>query len=144
EGSDRAEANDEAVAKRQSTLAAMLGGGSMEEVPDAYTFSYRATMKIIDESEKEEANLRYWLEPDATYFGTEVLVGDASNQIAVMDKDIKGMVMFMDDGKQKTAKRLSGSQQLMDKFMKKAAEEGAEDVAITPIESKTILGYRCK
>src|SRR5690606_24060172 len=40
--------------------------------------------------------------------------------------------------------RLSGSQQLMDKFMKKAAEEGAEDVAITPIESKTILGYRCK
>lgn len=143
EGSDRVEENDAASTKRQSALAAMLGG-SMDDVPDTYTFSYRATMKIIDENEKEEANLRYWLEPDAAYFGTEVLAGETANQVAVMDMDIKGMVMFMDDGKQKTAMRLSSNQQLMDKYMEKATEEGAEDVQLTPIESKTILGYRCK
>lgn len=144
EGSARTEANDETVAMSQSALAAMLGGGSLDDVRDTYTFSYRATMKIIDENEKEEANLLYWLEPDAAYFGTGMPVGDATNQIAVMDMDIKGMVMFMDDGKQKTAMRLSGTQQLMDKFLTKAAEQDAEDVTIKPLESKTILGYRCK
>jgi len=137
--------NETAVAKRQSALATMLGGGSMEDVPDTYVFSYRATMKISNENEKEEASVLYWLEPDATYFGTEVVMDKATNQMAVMDMDIKGMVMFMDDGRQKTAMRLKGNQQLMDTYIQKAAVgEGSDDVTITPIEGKTILGYRCK
>lgn len=117
----------------------------MEDVPDTYTFSYRATMKIVDENEKEEANVLYWLEPDATYFGTQVVVEEAAHQIAVMDMDIKSMVMFMDNGKQKTALRLKGNQQLMDTYLQKTAVgEGSEDITITPIEGKTILGYACK
>ena len=143
-GNDRV-ADDEAKAGRQGVLAGMLGGGSMEDVPDTYTFSYRATMKIADENEKDEANFVYWLEPDATYFGTQVVVEEAAHQIAVMDMDIKSMVMFMDNGKQKTALRLKGNQQLMDTYLQKAAVgEGAEDITITPIEGKTILGYACK
>jgi len=141
-GNDSAEENDATVAKRQSALASFLGG-SMEDVPDTYVFSYRATMKIIDENEKEEANVLYWLEPDATYFATEVLADKAAGPVAVIDMDIESMVMFMDDGKKKTAMRLDGNQQLMDKYMK-ATEDGEADVKITPIESKVILGYRCK
>ncbi|MFB2118591.1 DUF4412 domain-containing protein [Parapedobacter sp. 2B3] len=127
-----------------SALATMLGGGNMEDVPDTYTFSYRATMNVVDDTETEEANVLYWLEPDATYFGTEVQAGEASGQVAVMDMAIKSMVMFMDDGKQKTVIRLDGNQQILDQYMKEAAEEATEEVAVTPIESKTILGYRCK
>ncbi len=137
-----AQGKDEQGKKEKGTSPSFLAG--MEDVPDTYTFSYRATMKIIDENEKEETNIRYWLEPDAAYFGTEVLAEDAANQIAVMDMDIKGMVMFMDNGKQKTAIRLKGSQKLLDKYTKKATEEEAEDIKVTPIAGKTILGYRCK
>ncbi len=143
-GSERAAADNAAAAGRQSALAAMLGGGSMDDVRETYAFSYRATMKIINENEKEEANIYYWLEPDATYFGTEVLADGVAGQVAVMDMEIKSMVMFMDNGEQKTAMRLSGSQQLMDKYMEGANEDGAADVNITPIEGKTILGYHCK
>ncbi|WP_262245619.1 DUF4412 domain-containing protein [Parapedobacter soli] len=137
-------AENDAAAKRQSALAALLGGGSMEDVPNAYTFSYRATMTIIDESQQAETNVLYWLEPDAAYFGTEVQAGEGSGQLAVMDMDLKSMIMFMDDGEQKTAMRLSGDKKLIDQYMKKATDEDAADVKITPIESKTILGYRCK
>lgn len=144
QGNDRV-ADDEATAGRQAVLAGMLGGGSMEDVPDTYTFSYRATMKIADENEKDETNVVYWLEPDATYFGTQVVVEEAAHQIAVMDMDIKSMVMFMDNGKQKTVMRLNGNQQLMDTYLQKTAVgEGSEDITITLIEGKTILGYACK
>ena len=145
-GNDDVAAEEPAAANRQqSVLAGMLGGASMGDVPDTYTFSYRATMKIVDENEKEDANVLYWLEPDATYFGTQVLVEEGANQIAVMDMDINGMVMFMDNGKQKTAMHIKGNQQLMDTYLQKTtAGEGAEEVAITPIEGKTILGYACK
>ncbi|MEC3880377.1 DUF4412 domain-containing protein [Parapedobacter sp. 10938] len=145
EGSDSAEESNAAVARGQAALAAMLGGGSMEDVPDTYTFSYRATMKIIHDDAKEETAMQYWLEPEATYFGTKVLMEGAANNLAVMDMENKAMVMFMDDGDRKTAMRLNGSQEVMDKYLKFAVEsEEDEEVKVTPIESKTILGYHCK
>src|SRR5690606_19847059 len=143
-GKGNVDENDAAVARRQSALAAMLGGGSMEEVRDTYAFSYRATMEITDDSEKEETTIWFWLEPEATYFGTEVQAGETRGQIAVMDMDIKSMVMFMDDGKQKMAMRMGGNQQLMDKYIKMAGDDGKDDLNISAIESKTILGYHCK
>src|SRR5690606_1056051 len=40
-GNDRAEENNPTVVDKQSAFASLLGG-SMEDVPDTYTFSYRA------------------------------------------------------------------------------------------------------
>ena len=121
-----------------------VGSGGMDNVPDTYTFSFRSTMKIIDESKREETEIFYWMEPEAAYFGTQLVTDGTTNQVAVMDTDIEGMVMFMDDGKQKTAMHLIGNQQLMGNVMRKVPEKGLEDVTVTPIEDKTVLGYRCK
>ena len=145
EGKGNTKESSAAVSKGQAALAAMLGGGSMEDVPDTYTFSYRATMKIINEDTKEETAMQYWLEPEATYFGTKALLEGAGNNLAVMDMEEQAMVMFMDDGERKTAMRLSGSRDMMDKYLKMAVEdEEGEDVKVTSIAGKTILGYHCQ
>lgn len=144
-GNDNTEESNAATARGQAALAAMLGGGSMEDVPDTYTFSYRATMKISNDDTNEETAMQYWLEPDATYFGTKALIEGAANNIAVMDMENEAMVMFMDDGERKTAMRLNGSQDMMEKYIKIAVEdEEGKKVKVTPIEGKTILGYHCK
>lgn len=137
---------DERKEATESALSnlSMYMGGNMDDVPDAYSFSYRATMKIINEGE-EETIIQYWLEPDAAYLGTKSLVKDAANHIAVMDMENKAMVMFMDDGTQKTAMRINADQKILGKYMKEAGEsEDTDDVTMTPIENKTILGYHCK
>lgn len=145
EAADGAEENEVAAGRGEAALAAMFGGGSMEDVPDTYTFSYRMTMKIINDNTEEETAMQYWLEPEATYFGTKALIEGAGNHIAVMDMENEAMVMFMDDGERKTAMRLNGGQGVMDKYFKIAVEdEEGEEVVVTPIESKTILGYPCK
>lgn len=128
---------------QQAAMAAMLGGGSMDDVPDTYTFSYRATMKITHEDREEDTEIFYWIEPEAVYFGMEVAVGGAAGQVTVMDADVDGMVMFMDDGERKMAMRLSGNQSLMSPLGESAANESA-GATVTAIEGKTVLGYRCK
>lgn len=144
-GNENTKENDTATAKRQSALAALLGGGSMEDVPDTYTFSHRATMKIINHDTEEETAVQYWLEPDAMYFGTKALIDDANSTLAVMDMESKSMVMFMDDGEEKTAMRLNSNPDMMNKYLKMAMDsEGEEEVKVTTLESKTILGYACK
>jgi len=69
-------------------------GGSMADVPDAYTFSYRATMRII--SDDGEMDVLYWLEPEATYFGTTVLLEEQHGNVTVMDLERQSMLMFME------------------------------------------------
>jgi len=132
---------EEEPAKKQSILPSFLGG-NLDDVPDAYTFSYRATMKII--SDKDEMDMLYWLEPEAPYFGSQLL-NDNGNQITVMDMENQGMVVFMDNGKQKMAMRMKGNQQLIEKYIQQAAdEESADEMQLEAIGSKEILGYTCK
>src|SRR5690606_12303430 len=69
---------------QQAAMAAMLGGGSMDDVPDTYTFSYRSTMKITHEDREEDTEIFYWIEPEAAYFGMEAAVGSATGQVTVM------------------------------------------------------------
>lgn len=137
----KAKEQDGNAAKQGATLPAILGG-NLDDVPDTYTFSYQVKMKI--DSGKEDMDIAYWLEPKATYFGTQIL-NDQANQITVMDLENQGMTMFMDNGNQKMAMRVRGNQQLIDKYVKQAAaEENAGDVQLTPIGNKSILGYSCK
>lgn len=114
----------------------------MDDVPNAYTFSYRATMKII--SAKNEFDMVYWLEPKATYFASKIS-DDKSDNITVMDLENEAMVMFMNTGNEKMAMRIKANRDIIEKYAEKAAaEDNTNDPRLTPIEGKTILGYACK
>ena len=125
-----------------AVMAGGIGTANGQSLKD-YTFSYRATMKIANVGKAEETQIFYWMEPDATYFGTEVVVDGGRGQMMVMDADVDGMVMFMDDGERKTAMMLNTNQPLMAGLPGKADEDAA-DAKVTPIDGKTILGYSCK
>ena len=140
---NRMASDDATAAEQQAALAGLLGGASMDEVPDSYTFSYRATMEIFDGNKKEQTNVLYWLEPDATYFGTEVPNDEAASQVAVMDMELQSMIIFMDDNKQKRAMRTNGNQLFMSQSKNKTENDTA-NMQLTPIAGKTILGYSCK
>src|SRR5690606_17632554 len=87
----------------------------------------------------------YWLEPDATYFGSTVLLEGQHGNVNVMDLERQSMVMFMETGGQKMAMRMQANQQVIDRYVQEAAgEDSPDDVKLTPIAGKTILGYACK
>ncbi|MCK0159979.1 DUF4412 domain-containing protein [Allomuricauda sp. F6463D] len=128
----------------QKKMAGLLGGSGLDNVPDVYEFSYRATMKIVNQ--KDEVEMIYWFEPDQRYFGS-TLNDEHTNSITVMDLGNKAMVMFNDDGKQKTAMKIPAGNKAIDKAIKKMEEKSKDtmdDAKITPIANKTILGYDCK
>lgn len=133
--------------EKQNGQAMMLPSffdGGLGDARDTYTFSHRVTMKMTTGKKGEEINMHYWLEREAPYFGSQ-LSNEGANQLTVIDLKTQGMVMFMDDGKQKMAMGIKGNQKLIDKYIQQAAaEENTGDVKLTPIGSKTILGYSCK
>lgn len=141
-GSDKNGTATDGTAGNGNAGPAILGG-NLDDVPDAYTFSYRATMRMI--SDDGEMDMLYWLEPDAAYFGSTVLLGEQQSNVTVMDLERQSMVMFMETGGQKMAMRMRGNQQVIDQYVQEAAgEDSPDDVKLTPIAGKTILGYACK
>lgn len=136
--------NQAKEAAMQKKMAGLFGGGGLNGVPDVYEFSYRATMKIT--TQKEETEMLYWFEPEQQYFGSK-LNDDRTNSIMVMDLGNKSMVMFNDDGTQKTAMKIPAGGKTMDKLTKKMEEKNKsnmEEAKIVPIADKIILGYNCK
>src|SRR5690606_22853207 len=127
----------------ESKISSMFGGG-LDGVPDSYTFSYAVTYQM--KSGKDEMPFEYLLEPNGAYFANK-MADPKANSIMVYDLKKNIMVTFMDDGKQKMAMKMKMPN--MKKVQKKYGdklfpdEEGNDDVKITPIESKTILGYNC-
>lgn len=135
------QAKEEAMQKK---MAGLLGGGGLKGIPDIYKFSYRATMKIT--TQKEESDIHYWMEPGQRYFGNKYDQGE-TNSITVMDMENQAMVMFTDDGKQKMAMKIPAGKKTIEKITKKMAEknkQAEDDIKVTPIADKTILGYNCK
>lgn len=135
--------NKEKEGAMQQKMSKMFGGG-LDAVPDTYKFSYLCTMKI--NTGKKETDMKYWLEPNKAYFGNSMTDGKQNN-ITVMDMKNKLMVLFSDNGEQKTAMNLPMNSGMMDKYTKKLnqkADVKNSDVKITSIPSKTILGYFCK
>jgi len=101
-------------------------------------------MKII--TPKEETEVIYLFEPKQRYFGNKMDDSIASN-ITVMDMDNKSMVLFSDNGEQKSAMKIPSSKKMMEKLDKKMMEKGKktlDESEIVPIEGKTILGYQCE
>lgn len=142
---DQQKQNKAKEAAIQKKMTGMLAGASgLKGIPDVYEFSYRATMKIT--SQKEETEIQYWMEPGQRYFGNKYDQGQ-TNSIAVMDLENQAMVMFNDDGKRKTAMKIPSSKKMIEKLTKKMEEKNQkamEDIKITPIADKVILGYVCK
>ncbi len=127
----------------QQKMSKMFGGG-LDAVPDTYKFSYLCTMKI--NTGKKETDIKYWLEPNETYYGN-TMTNEEQKNMTVMDKKNKLMVLFSDNGEQKTAMNLPMNNGMMDKYTKnlnQKADVKNSDVKITSIPSKSILGYFCK
>ena len=132
---------EEKKAKEQKIMS-MFGGG-LEGIPETYDFTYLMEMTI--ESNKDKMKMPYYLKPDADYFGNSMEENPGS--FIVYDLKNKAMVTFMDNGQQKMAMKMN--MKLSDKMQKKinqklnSAEGKKEEFQITPIEGKTILGYKC-
>lgn len=136
--------NQAKEAAMQKKMAGLFGGSDLKGVPDVYEFSYKATMKIT--TQKDVSDIHYWMEPGQRYFGNWHKEGEMSS-ITVMDMGNQTMVMFTDDGKQKMAMKMPSSKKTIEKLTKKMEEknkQAAEDIKVTAIAGKTILGYNCK
>ncbi|RDK86965.1 DUF4412 domain-containing protein [Marinirhabdus gelatinilytica] len=116
-------------------------GGSLEGIPDSYEFQYIMDMKLT--THKDKMDMRYFIQPDASYFGNAI-VDKRANSIIVYDMENQAMITFMDNGSQKMAmKTRMPFDEAAQKEMAKN-DTNQEDVNITPLPSKTILGYHCK
>ncbi|MCG2419036.1 DUF4412 domain-containing protein [Aequorivita sp. F47161] len=120
-------------------------GGGLEGLPDSYTFQYEIDMKIT--SNKDQSTLKYYVQPNAGYFGN-AMPDDKNNNVIVYDMENQAMVSFMEnDGKKMAMKMrmpLGDKMQEMIEKGQSGEENKVEDLNITPIAGKTILGYKCK
>ncbi|WP_417363547.1 DUF4412 domain-containing protein [Galbibacter sp.] len=133
---------DQNARDMQESIQSMLGGGNLENVPDQYSFSYKAVMEIS--SGKDTNVMEYWLEPDVKYFGTKIVQSDTKN-FTVLDLENESMTMFMENKGDKMIMPMRTDNKLFKKILAKAEEESKpEDYKFVEIEGKTILGYRCK
>ncbi|WP_247095360.1 DUF4412 domain-containing protein [Arenibacter sp. S6351L] len=115
-------------------------GGSLEGIPDTYEFQYVMDMSLTTKKDKME--MKYYIQPDATYFGNAI-ADERANSIIVYDMENQAMVTFMDNGTQKMAMKMrmpfdADAQKEMAK-----SNTNQEDVKITTLANKTILGFNC-
>lgn len=110
-----------------------------KNVPDSYHFSYKYQMKMITSS--GEMDVDYFLEPDATYMGMKMNAGVPF--FMVTDDDAKTTYMFMESGGNKvvTATSIDMDESMED--IEDIESPSLEDMTITDLPNKTILGYNC-
>tara|TARA_A100000171_G_C2140545_1_gene155527 strand:+ start:14768 stop:15322 length:555 start_codon:yes stop_codon:yes gene_type:complete len=94
-------------------------------------------------TKKDVMDMKYYIQPDASYFGNAI-TDDKANSVIVYDMENQAMVTFMDNGQQKMAMktRMPFDEAALQEMSKNDTNQ--EDVDITPLPSKTILGYNCK
>lgn len=130
----------------EDKLGSLFGGSNSKEianVPDSYTFSYRAKMKIKT-GNKEEMLMDYYLEPDVTYFGAGFEDND-SKSINVMDVEQNMIVIFMEQNGQKLMMTQKSDPRLTEKFEKASEDLDKEYMAnMKDIGGRKILGFNCK
>ena len=133
---------DARAAAMQKKLENMMGGANLDKIPELYHFSYQATMQLT--GHKNEMQMQYLMEPDATYFGSKLL-DEKTNNISVIDLDNQAMVMFMNQQGEKMMMSVNYSKKLFDKMYNNQNAETQEYMAnLKEIQGKTILGYACK
>ena len=123
-------------------------GGGMEGIPDTYKFQYVMDMKLTSTNKKnDEMTLQYFIEPNASYFGN-AMPNQETKSVIVYDLENQAMVTFMDNNGRKMAMKmrmpLEEKMQKMIEKSQKGENNTANTANITPLPSKTILGYNCK
>lgn len=132
-----------AVKEKQATESKITNmfGGSLEGVPDSYTFSYVLTYQM--ESGGDKLPFKYFLEPNAPYFANSIADPKANSTI-VYDLKQNIVITFMDNGQQKMAMKMPNMKKVQQEYADKLfSEEENDKMQITPIEGKTIQGYKC-
>jgi len=126
--------------------AMSLFGGGMEGVPDTYKFQYVMDMKMTSR-QNDDMTLQYYIQPNASYFGN-AMPDSKTKSVIVYDLENQAMVTFMDNNGQKMAMKMRiPLEEKMQKMIEKTqnGENNATNtVDVTPLPSKTILGYNCK
>ncbi len=144
EDSNNEELTDAEKAKVEQRAMDIFGGG-LEGIPDAYIFQYEVDMKIT--SNKDQSTLKYYVQPNAGYFGNAI-PDKKNNNLVVYDMKNQAMVMFMENDGRKMAMKmrmpLDGKMQEMIEKGQSGEENTGDAINITPIAGKTILGYKCK
>jgi len=130
---------------REKKTNAMMGVGNLEGIPNTYEFTYQMNMNITNDN--KTFDVLYYLKPESDYFGNSPQ-DNQNNSIIVFDMKNNAMVTFIDNGQQKMAMRMNmvlnkKFQKKFDENSKKSSSE-IQDAQITPIEDKTIIGYKCK
>jgi|TARA_R100000479_G_scaffold51000_3_gene24240 hypothetical protein len=141
------ELTKEEKAKAEKRAMSIFGGG-LEGIPDTYKFQYVMDMKMTSTNKNsDDITMQYYIEPNASYFGN-AMPNENSNSVMVYDLENQAMVTFMDNNGQKMAMKMrmpleEKMQEMIEKTQK--GENNAANMAnITPLPSKTILGYSCK
>ncbi len=143
--SESKELTEEQKEKAEKRAISLFGGG-LEGIPDTYQFEYVMDMKMTSRK-NDDMTLQYFIKPNASYFGNAI-PNQKTNSVIVYDLENQAMVTFMDNNGQKMAMKmripLEEKMQEMIEKTQKGENNTANTANITPLPSKTILGYNCK
>jgi len=133
------EATDKAMEHQYNNSGFPLGTGQadLSEVPETYEFDWRYVLKM--ENEHGETHLNYFLKKDAAYFG--IKLQNSEEMFMVMDNSRNLTVNYMNS---KGNKMIFASRISKSTFSETEAENERDETTFKKIDSKTIMGYKCR
>lgn len=133
-------AQDKEALKRQITEQMKNGFKTVDvsSIPDKYSFSWKYTMQITTEKNKN-FQTDYFLQPNATYYGASVNSNKKKSEMfMIMDSKRKIMISTFGDGEKKNAMASS-----MPDYSN-MNNSNTKKLTYKSIPGKSILGYQCK
>jgi hypothetical protein len=110
-----------------------------ENLPESYSFDWKFKMKITNAGMSDEMYLDYYMTSNGNYIGYEM--PEAEGMFMVMDGDIKSTISFIEQEKNKMALTYSFPDEMSSED---DSDMENEDMIITDLPSKTILGYEAE
>ncbi len=132
---------DKQIKKMTDDVSGSIKSVDPSEIPDSYEFSWLYAMQL--ENNEGNFNIDYFLNPDATYFGSKPKMEKQKNtgdMIIVMDIGRNINTIFMNSEGTKMAMPMSLE---VDKDLIENDTTVVKNVVFTEIGKKTILGYSC-
>lgn len=110
-----------------------------ENLPDSYSFDWRFKMKITNAGMNDEMYFDYYMTSNGNFIGYEM--PEAEGMFMVMDGDIKSTISFIEQEENKMALTYALPEDLTSV---EDSEMENEEIVITDLLSKTILGYEAQ
>lgn len=124
----------EKSSSNNSSVQKTTNSGALKDVPESYRFSHKMVMEM--NAGKQNNLITYWLTPEDGYFGTE-----QSSQLMIIDVKNEFILMIMEA--EKMMMKMSFNTKSLQEQMPLSAQS-QDDMKITSLPDKTILGYKCK